>query len=139
MNRFLIPTGEIAPVANTPFDFTAPRAIGERIAQVEGGYDHCMVLRQEGDDLRRCAVLEETESGRCLEALTTLPALQFYSGNFLNGSDRGKGGMCYAQHAGMCLEPQHYPDAMNHREFPDCLLEPGESYRHTTVYRFGTC
>lgn len=136
VNRYLIPTGEIAYVGETPFDFTEAKPIGRDIGQV-GGYDHCMVLDGKGEQLKECAYAEEPGSGRTLTVLTTMEAVQFYSGNFLGGGDIGKDGKPYRKHGGFCLETQHYPDAMNHPNFPTCILEPGESFRHTTVYRFG--
>lgn len=138
----LIPTGEIAPVEGTPFDFTRPRRIGERIAEVEkpaGGYDHNFVLDlspdQEGG-LKLAARLREPRSGRTLEVHTTEPGLQFYSGNFLS-SERGKGGVRYQHHGLLCLEAQHFPDALHHPNFPSIVQRPGDLYRQTTVYRFG--
>jgi aldose 1-epimerase len=140
----LIPTGELAPVAGTPFDFREPFAIGTRIdvedEQLEfgGGYDHNFVLDGWSDDgvLRPAAVLLDPASGRRMEVLTTEPGIQFYSGNFLDGSDVGKEGAVYAYRTGLCLETQHYPDSPNHPAFPSTVLRPGETYRSTTVYRF---
>ncbi len=134
----LIPTGEIAPVAGTPFDFTAPHAIGERIAQVEGGYDHNFVLRSGGGTLALAAHVEEPASGRVMEVWTDQPAIQLYTGNFLDGSVVGKGGLAYPKHAAFCLETQHYPDAPNQANFPSTVLRPGEVYRTVSVYRFST-
>jgi aldose 1-epimerase len=132
----LIPTGEIVPVAGTPFDFTSPRAIGERIARVEGGYDHNFILRSGGGALALAARVEEPESGRILEIWTDQPAIQFYTGNFLDGSVIGKGGKAYRKHYGFCLETQHFPDSPNHPDFPSTIVEPGQVYRTTTVHRF---
>ena len=134
----LIPTGEIVPVAGTPFDFTAPHAIGERIARVEGGYDHNFVLRSGGGTLALAARVEEPESGRVMEVWTDQPAIQLYTGNFLDGSVVGKGGQAYAKHAAFCLETQHYPDSPNHANFPSTVLRPGEVYRTVSVYKFST-
>jgi aldose 1-epimerase len=132
----LIPTGEIAPVAGTPFDFTTPHAIGERIGRVEGGYDHNFVLRRGGGLLALAAHVEEPESGRVLEIWTDQPAIQLYTGNFLDGTVVGKGGKAYQKHYGFCLETQHFPDSPSHPNFPSTILEPGRTYRTTTVHKF---
>ncbi len=132
----LIPTGEILSVKSTPFDFTKPTAIGERIEQVPGGYDHNFVLNGEQGTLRLAARVLEPESGQVMEILTTEPGIQFYSGNFLDGSIKGKSGKIYEKHYGFCLEPQHFPDSPNHPEFPSTVLEPGDKYSTTTVFRF---
>ena len=130
-----IPTGEIKPVAETPFDFTSAKPIGTDIEQV-GGYDHCFVLSERGDTLKECAYVVEPESGRSMRVLTTMEAVQFFSGNTMNGSDVSRDGIPYMQHSGFCLETQHFPDAMNHENFPNCLLKPNETYRHTTILKF---
>ena len=132
----LIPTGEILPVAGTPFDFTTPHAIGERIARVEGGYDHNFVLRSGGGALALAARVEEPVSGRAMEIWTDQPAIQLYTGNFLDGSVVGKGGKAYGKHAALCLETQHFPDSPNHPNFPTTVLEPGQVFRSVTVHRF---
>jgi len=132
----LIPTGEIAPVAGTPFEFTSPHAIGERIAKVEGGYDHNFVLRSGGGTLALAARVEEPESGRVLEIWTDQPGIQLYTGNFLDGTVVGKGGKAYGKHFAFCLETQHFPDSPNHPNFPSTILEPGQTYRTTTVHKF---
>jgi aldose 1-epimerase len=132
----LIPTGKILPVAGTPFDFTSPHAIGERIAQVEGGYDHNFVLTSGGGKLALAARVEEPESGRVLEIWTDQPGIQLYTGNFLDGTVVGKGGKAYQKHYGFCLETQHFPDSPNHPNFPSTILEPGGTYRTTTVHKF---
>jgi len=132
----LIPTGEILPVAGTPFDFTAPHAIGERIAKVEGGYDHNFVLRSGGGALALAARVEEPESGRVLEIWTDQPGIQLYTGNFLDGTVVGKGGKAYGKHFAFCLETQHFPDSPNHPNFPTTILEPGQTYRTVTVHKF---
>jgi aldose 1-epimerase len=138
----LIPTGEQRAVAGTPLDFRRPTAIGARIAdpyeqlQVAGGYDHNFVLRGAGRTLRRVARVVEPTSGRVLEVLTTEPGLQFYSGNFLDGTIVGKSGRAYGHRGGFCLEAQVFPDAPNRPEFPSAVLRPGEKYTQTTVYRF---
>jgi aldose 1-epimerase len=132
----LIPTGEAVPVAGTPFDFTTPHAIDERIAQVEGGYDHNFVLRSGGGALALAARVEEPQSGRVLEIWTDQPGIQFYTGNFLDGTIAGKGGKAYGKHFAFCLETQHFPDSPNHPNFPSTILEPGQTYRTVTVHKF---
>jgi aldose 1-epimerase len=132
----LIPTGEIVPVAGTPFDFSAPHAIGERIAQVEGGYDHNFVLRSGGGAMALAARVEEPESGRVMEVWTDQPGIQLYTGNFLDGTVVGKGGQAYQKHAAFCLETQHFPDSPNQPSFPSTALRPGEVYRTASVYKF---
>ncbi len=138
----LIPTGKIEPVKGTPLDFTTPHTIGERIAELKGdpvGYDHNYVLRSGGSKTPELAArVYEPKSGRVLEVLTTEPGLQFYTGNFLDGTLKGKGGVVYQKHAGFCLEAQHFPDSVNHPEFPSVILRPGQTYSQTTVYRFRT-
>jgi len=138
----LIPTGRIEPVAGTVMDFTAPHAIGERIAKVPGappgGYDHNYVLTSGGGMLALAARVREPKSGRVMEVLTTEPGIQFYTGNFLDGTLTGKAGVAYRKHAGFCLETQHFPDSVNHPNFPSTILEPGKTYQTTTVYRFST-
>ena len=137
----LIPTGEIRPVAGTPFDFRQPTEIGSRIAaddeQVKrgGGYDHNFILRGKMGELRLVARVSEPKSGRLLEVYTTEPGIQFYSGNFLDGSIIGKSGKPYVKRGGLCLEAQHYPDSPNRPEWPSVVLRPGQTYRQTTVYR----
>jgi aldose 1-epimerase len=141
VDKTLIPTGKPMAVAGTPFDFTAPKAIGERIGQADAqlkignGYDHCWVLDRTGPGLELVASAADPLSGRVLEVLTTEPGLQFYSGNFLNGSMVGKGGIAYPFRHGFCLETQHYPDSPNQPAFPSVLLLPGQTYQTTTVYR----
>lgn len=141
VNRGLIPTGELKEVKGTPFDFTSPHKIGERIGdkneQLEygGGYDHNWVLSG-GGDLKTAATVYEPQTGRFMEVLTTEPGIQFYSGNFLDGSLKGKSGMAYNYRNGLALETQHFPDSPNHPEFPSTILEPGKEYRSTTIYRF---
>lgn len=131
----LIPTGEVLPVINTPFDFTQEKRIGEDL-EAAGGYDHCMVLSDRSEHLRRCAYVYEPTTGRTMAVSTTLPGVQFYTGNFLNGSDMSKNNVPYNKHAGFCLETQHFPDAPNHANFPNCILKPTETYKHTTVFEF---
>jgi aldose 1-epimerase len=132
----LIPTGELTDVAGTPLDFRSPHAIGERIAAVEGGYDHNFVLRSGGGALALAARVYEPTSGRVLEISTDQPGIQFYSGNFLDGTVRGKGGVAYQKHFGFCLETQHFPDSPNHPNFPSAILEPGKKYTTLTVHKF---
>jgi len=132
----LIPTGEIVPVAGTPFDFATPHAIGERIGQVEGGYDHNFVLRSGGGKLALAAHVEEPVSGRIMEIWTDQPGIQLYTGNFLDGTVVGKDGKAYQKHYAFCLETQHFPDSPNHPNFPSTILEPGQTYRTTTVHKF---
>lgn len=132
----LIPTGEIRPVKGTPFDFTIPKPIAAEIDQVEGGYDHNFVLREGESGLRLAARLYEPRSGRLMEILTTEPGLQFYSGNFLNGTIVGKSGRPYPKHAGLCLETQHFPDSPNRGHFPSTILRPGEKCTSLTIHRF---
>jgi aldose 1-epimerase len=134
----LLPTGAVEPVRGTPFDFTTPRPIGSRFGELMGrpvGYDHNYVLDAAGDAVL-AARARDPRSGRVLEMFTTEPGVQFYTGNFLDGTVRGKGGVLYRQHAGFCLEAQHFPDALHHAHFPAIILEPGATYRQTTVYRF---
>jgi aldose 1-epimerase len=132
----LIPTGEIAGVKGTPMDFTKPATIGSRIAQVKGGYDHNYVISMEGAKTPVFAVrVREPRSRRIMEVLTTQPGVQFYTGNFLDGSLKGIGG-AYKKHYGFCLETQHFPDSVNQPKFPTTILEPGKTYHHTTIYRF---
>ena len=139
----LIPQ-EIAAVEGTPFDFRTPRTIGERIRDPHPqllrarGYDHNWVLDQ-GSGLRFAARLEDPASGRAMEVATTEPGLQFYSGNFLDGSLVGSHGQAIRQGDGLCLETQHFPDAPNRPDFPSTLLRPGASYASTTVHRFTHC
>jgi aldose 1-epimerase len=142
----LIPTGELRPVADTPFDFRQPHAIGERIhdglepqlVQAKG-YDHNFVLRGGETEKPKLAVrLDDPVSGRVMELWTTEPGVQFYSGNFLDGTVVGKDGYIYRQSDGLALEPQHFPDSPNHPAFPSTRLDPGQVYRQVSVYRFST-
>lgn len=140
----LIPTGRTAAVQGTPFDFTVPRRIGEGIdaddeqVKLGNGYDHCWILREEAREQLPAAVAYEPESGRVLELFTNQPGLQFYSGNFLDGTARGKGGVPYRFRTGFCLETQKFPDSPNQPRFPSTVLRPGEVYRHTLTWRFST-
>ena len=144
VNSGLIPTGKIAPVAGTPFDFTTPHAIGERVdsdhqQMVYGlGYDHNWVLDNQDGDLALAATVFEPTSGRFMEVWTEEPGMQFYCGNFLNGSNIGKSGKAYNFRNGFCLETQHYPDSINQPNFPSTVLKPGEAYKTTTIYKFST-
>ncbi len=131
----LIPTGQIKPVKDTPMDFTKPTAIGARIDQVEGGYDHNYVLNSSEGSLALAASVYEPKTGCVMEISTTEPGIQFYSGNFLDGSIKGKGTV-YNKHSAFCLETQHFPDAPNKPGFPSIVLRPGEKYTHLTVHKF---
>jgi aldose 1-epimerase len=140
----LIPTGELKPVVGTPFDFTTAHLIGERIndttdidIKLGGGYDHCWVFTDQSNKLKSVAMVTEPVSGRTMEVLTTEPAVQFYTGNFLNGSATGKSGVKYERRYGFCLETQHFPDSPNQAAFPTTVLKPGETYKTTTIYKFG--
>jgi aldose 1-epimerase len=138
----LIPTGELKPVAGTPFDFRKPHAIGERIDAADEqirrgkGYDHNFVLNGNMGTMRLAARVVEPKSGRVMEVSTTEPGVQFYTGNFLDGSVKGKGGKAYNFRYGFCLETQHFPDSPNQPKFPSTVLKPGQTYKSTTVYRF---
>ena len=141
----LIPTGKIAPVAGTPFDFRQSAAVGARIdgpdeqLRFGRGYDHNWVLDRQGQGtLALAARLQDPQSGRVLEVRTTEPGIQFYSGNFLDGTIKGKGGHVYAHRTGLCLETQHFPDSPNHSNFPSTILRPGARYQSRTVFAFST-
>jgi aldose 1-epimerase len=143
VNANLIPTGEICSVQGTPLDFTKRTAVGARIAaddeqlKLAGGYDHNWIPDREGDrTLVLAAEVYEPGSGRVLQVLTTQPGIQFYSGNFLDGSAHGKGGKDYNRRYGFCLETQHYPDSPNQPNFPSTELQPGQQYRETTIFKF---
>lgn len=139
----LIPIGQIRPVAGSPFDFTRSTTINSRLRnddpqlKAAGGYDHCWIFSSPGM-LSPVATLTEKQSGRVMEMFTSEPGVQFYSGNFLDGSILGKNGNRYEKHWGLCLESQHYPDSPNHSAFPSVILNPGEVYTSQTVYRFST-
>ncbi len=132
----LIPTGILAPVAGTPMSFETPAAIGARIADVPGGYDHNYILTGGGKSMVRAALVYEPESGRMMEISTVEPGIQFYSGNFLDGTIAGKAGRVYGKHWGFCLETQHFPDSPNQPAFPSTVLRPGEALRTMTVHKF---
>jgi aldose 1-epimerase len=140
----LIPTGELAPVAGTPLDFHQATAIGARInsdneqMRLGMGYDHNYVLNGEIGVLQEAAVVMEPTSGRILTLQTTQPGVQFYSGNFLDGTLHGKHGHVYSKHTGFCLETQHFPDSPNHPMFPTSELKPGETYHYVTIFKFST-
>ena len=142
VDKGLIPTGELRPVAGTPFDFNKPTAIGARIEQKDqqlelgGGYDHCWVLNESDGRMALVARVFEPTTGRVMEILTTEPGIQFYCGNFLDGSNVGKGGKVYKHRHGFCLETQHFPDSPNKPDFPSVILKPGEKYETTTIHRF---
>jgi aldose 1-epimerase len=137
VNEQLIPTGERLSVEGTPLDFREQKAIGQDIDQLPVGYDHCFIADKEGDRLESIARLVEPASGRGVELSTTQPAVQLYTGNYLDGI-RGAGGAVFNKHTALCLETEYYPDAVNHPEFPSAVLHPGEIYNHTTVHRFFT-
>ena len=140
----LIPTGELRSVEGTPFDFRTPVAIGKRIDQPDEqlrfgrGYDHNFVLNKKPGEMSLAARVVEPSTGRVMDVLTTEPGIQFYSGNFLDGTNVGKGGKVYRHRYGFCLETQHFPDSPNKPHFPATILEPGKEYRSRTVYRFST-
>jgi aldose 1-epimerase len=145
VDKTLIPTGKVATVQGTPFDFRKPTSIGARIDEKDeqlkfaGGYDHNVVAdKLVPGTLTRIAKVEEPKSGRVMEVFTTEPAVQFYAGNFLDGTLKGKGGKVYVRRGGFCLEPQHYPDSPNHKNFPATVLKRGETYKNTIIYRFST-
>lgn len=140
----LIPTGELAPVDGTPFDFRQSTAIGARISQKDvqlergRGYDHNFVLNRSDDGLVSAASVYEPSTGRTLDVRTTEPGLQFYSGNFLDGSITGKNGVAYPQRSGFCLETQHFPDSPNRPNFPSTTISPDRPFSSTTIFTFGT-
>jgi len=142
IDETLIPTGELRSVQGTPLDFRQPTAIGGRIDRDDeqlkfgGGYDHNFVLSSGGGALALAARVQEPKTGRVMEVLTTEPGIQFYSGNFLDGTLTGKGGKVIARRSGLCLETQHFPDSPNKPDFPSTVLKPGQKYQSTTVYRF---
>ena len=139
-----IPTGELKNVARTPFDFLNPTAIGARINQDDeqlkfgNGYDHTWVINGRAGTMRVAATAYEPTSGRIMQVLTTEPGMQFYTGNFLNGTLTGKSGKVYARRTGFCFETQHYPDSPNQPSFPTTTLKKGQTYKSTTIYRFST-
>jgi aldose 1-epimerase len=145
VDKNLIPTGKCAPVKGTPMDFTQPLAIGARIGthfdqlKLGKGYDHNWVLNRKSEKgLDPAAMVYDPNSGRVMEVFTTEPGIQFYSGNFLDGSAIGKKGKPYAFRNGLCLETQHFPDSPNKRRFPTTILKPGQLYKSMTSYKFST-
>lgn len=139
VNAHLIPTGSIDSVRGGAMDFTSGKEIGRDIAQVEGGYDHNWVFQKPENRFDMVASLYHQPSGRFMEVFTTEPGIQFYSGNFLNGTlTNTRGGAKYVKHAGLCLETQHFPDSPNQPAFPNTILKPGETYQQVTVYKFST-
>ncbi len=143
VNKTLIPTGELAPVTGTPLDFTKPEVIGARIGddnaqlKIAGGYDHNWVLNEKMGTLHLAAKVTDAVSGRTLTVETTEPGVQFYSGNFMDGSLTGRHGVKYTKRMGLCLETQHFPDSPNHPDFPTTTLKPGETFHSTTTFTFG--
>ena len=137
VDTVLIPTGKLPEVKGTPMDFTTAKKIGKDIAAVKGGYDHNWVINKSGTALESVATLYHPASGRFMEVFTTEPGIQFYSGNFLDGTlTNTKGGQKYVLHAALCLETQHFPDSPNQPTFPNTILKPGEKYTHTSLYKF---
>ena len=142
VNKNLIPTGELRPVKGTPLDFTTPTKIGARIDDnydqlvLAHGYDHNFVINRQGGGLVLAARVYEPTTGRTLEVSTTQPGVQFYTGNFLDGTITGKQGHVYKRRYGFCLETQHFPDSPNHPSFPNTILRPGETFREKTVFKF---
>ena len=144
VDKNLIPTGELRPVKGTPFDFTTSTRVGARIEDTYDqmvlghGYDHNWVINRKGDGLTIAARVYEPTSGRVLEVSTTQPGVQFYTGNFLDGTVTGKQGHVYKRRFGLCLETQHFPDSPNHPDFPSTILKPGETFKSKTVFKFST-
>ena len=138
VDKELIPTGEIKPVEGTPLDFTEPTKVGSRINEVEGGYDHNFILNKQDSELSLAARMYEPTSGRVMEVYATEPAIQFYSGNFLDGTITGKGGKKYPKYYAFCLEPEHYPDSPNQPKFPTTVINPGETHSNVMVFKFTT-
>jgi aldose 1-epimerase len=144
VDKNLIPTGELQSVKGTPLDFTKPTVVGARIHEQNeqllfaGGYDHNFVINRQGPGLALAARVEGPTTGRVMEVFTTEPGVQFYSGNFLDGTITGKGGHVYTPRTGFCLETQHFPDSPNKPQFPSTILRPGEAYDSKTVYKFLT-
>ena len=144
INEECVPTGEIRSVKGTPLDFTSPKAIGTHIdaddeqIQAGRGYDHNWVMKRRDQGLERAAQVYHPGTGRVLDVFTTKPGIQFYSGNFLDGSDVGKGGFVYERRSGFCLETQYFPNALKYKHFPSPITKKGETYRHCTVFKFST-
>ena len=139
VNNSLIPTGELSDVQNGPMDFRKPKKIGKNIELLPGGYDHNFVIKRKSDSgLTRTASLYDPGSGRIMNILTSQPGIQFYTGNFLDGTLTGRNGKKIVKHGALCLETQHYPDSPNQPSFPNTILEPGQTYNELTVYQFST-
>ncbi len=136
VDETLIPTGEMMDVSGTAMDFTSRKRIGSEMEEVPGGYDHCFVVDPSSDNLAPVAVLYAPASGRQMHVFSTMPGVQFYTGNFLDGKNVGPDGVAYDKHAGMCLETEYYPDSINQPSFPSVVLDPGEQYRQRTLHRF---
>lgn len=136
VNDSLIPTGKLASVKNTPFDFLKPKRIGKDIAKVKGGYDHNFVIDRKDSSITIAASLFDPTSGRQMQIRTTQPGIQFYTGNFLDGTLTGRDTKKIVQHGALCLETQHFPDSPNQPAFPNTILEPGQSFHETTFYKF---
>jgi len=142
VDKGLIPIGELRSVKGTPLDFTKPTVVGARINDqseqmvLGGGYDHCWVLNKTGQGMSLAARMYEPKTGRVMEVTTTEPAIQFYTGNFLDGTIKGKKGTVYTKRMAFCLETEHFPDSPNKPSFPTTVLKPGETYSTTTVYKF---
>ncbi|PRY10013.1 aldose 1-epimerase [Pontibacter ummariensis] len=134
----LIPTGELAAVEGTPMDLREPQPVGQDIGQVPGGYDHNYVLNGGQEDMTLAATVYDPKTGRFMEVYTTQPGIQFYTGNFLDGTLTGKNGEKYTKHYGLALETQHFPDSPNQEQFPSVILRPGETYKQSTIYKFST-
>ncbi len=143
VDKTLIPTGELKSLDGSPFDFRTATAVGARIDKDDPqlkfgmGYDHNWVLDSTGGSITRCALVHEPNYGRTLEVSTNQPGLQFYTGNFLDGKIKGKGGKVYPRRGALCLETQHFPDSPNKPNFPSSELKPGQEYKYTTIYKFG--
>lgn len=144
INDECIPTGEIRSVTGTPMDFTSLKTVKEGIfcdddqIKCGKGYDHNWVLNVSGNTPEKAGEVYEPSSGRIMEVYTTNPGIQFYSGNFIDGCDKGKDGALYTKHSGLCLETQYFPNSLKHKHFPSPILKAGEEYKHTTVYKFST-
>ena len=136
VNANLIPTGNLPDVKKTPMDFTSPKIIGNDLGKVEGGFDHNWVLNKKKNALELAATVYHPASGRYMEVFTTQPGIQFYTGNFLDGTLKGKNGKIYVKHSGLCLETQHFPDSPNQPTFPNTILKPGETFHEVTIYKF---
>lgn len=136
VDSLLIPTGQLPPVKGTPMDFTIAKKIGKDLAAVKGGYDHNWVLKRQDNGPEKIATAYDASSGRLMEVFTTEPGLQFYTGNFLDGTLKGKQQQLYQQHAAFCMETQHFPDGPNQPSFPNTIVKPGETYRSLTRYQF---